>query len=98
MCLIYAQTSRPYLWSQVEPQIAVVCQSVLHKQWDLIAQAEPDLRTQAAGLAEVDQVFERECEPDWLAEVDLDVLSLVFDVGVWPQSHRAVADVSAALE
>ena len=93
-----AYTSRLYLWSQIEPQIAVVGQSVLHQQRDLIAQAEPDLRAQAAGLAEVDQVFERECEPDRFAEVDLDVLALVFNVGVWSQRNRAVADVSAALE
>ena len=74
----------PCLWSEVEPQIAVVGESVLDKEWYFVAQAELNLRTETAGLAEVDQVLERECEGDGFTQVDLHVLGLVVDVGMWP--------------
>lgn len=81
-CFSLDLMNRLYLWSKIEPQIAVVGQSVLHKKWNFVAKAESDLGTEAASLAEVDQVLEREGECDGFREVDLDVLSLVFDVGV----------------
>ena len=92
------KTDRRYLWRQIEAQEAVVGQSVLDEQRDLVAQAQSHLRAQAAGLAEVDQVLEREGERDRFAEVYLDILCLVFHVGVRAQSDRAVSDVSAAFE
>lgn len=44
------------------------------------------MAAETGGLAEVDEVLEREGEGDGLAEVDLDVLGLVVDVGVLAKS------------
>ena len=87
-----------YLGSKIEPEVAVVRQSVLDEKRHLVAQAELDLRTESTSLAEVDQVLEGEGKGDRLAEIDFDVLGFVVDVGVWAQGHRAGPDVSAAGE
>lgn len=56
------------------------------------------MTAEAASLAEIDEVLERESESDWLSKADLDVLLLVFDVGVWAQRDGTRTDVSAAGE
>lgn len=80
------QQTTTYLRSEVEPQVAVVGKTVLDKQRDLVAEAEFDVVAQTRSLAEVDQVLKGEGESDWLAQVDLDVLLVVLDVGVLAQS------------
>ena len=75
-----------YLGGQVEPEIAVVGKTVLDQQRDLVAEAELDLTAEAGSLAEVDEVLERESKSNGLGEADLDVLCLVFDVGVLAKS------------
>ena len=85
-----------YLRREIEPQIAVVGELVLNQQRHLITQAQLHLVREAASLAEVDEVLEGEREGDGLAELDVDVLRLVLDVGVRAQRDGAVADVAAA--
>ena len=46
------------LGREVEPQVAVVRQTVLNKQRNLAGQAQLDVVGQPAGLAEVDEVLE----------------------------------------
>lgn len=53
---------------------------------------------EAASLAEIDQVFERECKGDWFGEIDFDILALVFNIGVLAQRDGAGADVPRAIE
>jgi hypothetical protein len=74
-----------YLGGQVKSQVAVVLQTVLHQEGNLVGEAQLDLVGQTAGLAEVDQVLERESERDGLGEVNLNVVLGVFDVGVAAQ-------------
>ena len=87
-----------YLWCQVEPQITVVAERVFYEKWHFIAQAEPDLITETAGLAEVDKVFERESERNRFAEIDLHILCLVIDIGMRAKRNRARTDVSGAVK
>lgn len=86
------------LGCEVEPQIAVVGKTVLNEQRDLVAEAKLHAVAQSSGLAEVDQVLEGEGECDRLAEVDLDVLLVVLNVGVLAQMDRAITDVTCACE
>jgi hypothetical protein len=59
-----------YLGGEVEPQIAVVLYAILDKEWHLAGQAELDGVGQAACLAEVLKVLQRESERHGLSEVD----------------------------
>jgi hypothetical protein len=78
-----------YLGREVESQVAVVHQAVLHKQRDLAGQAELDRVRQAAGLAEVGEVFEREGEGDGLCEIDLDGVFGLLHVAALPELDGA---------
>jgi hypothetical protein len=86
------------LGCEVEPQVAVLRQGVLDKQGHLAGQAELNAVGEAAGLAEVDEVLQREGEGDGLAEVNGNVLAGLFDVGVLSQLDGAGADVTLAAE
>lgn len=88
----------PYLRGQVEPQIAAASQVVLHKQRDLVAKADLDLVGEGRGLAEVDKILEREGQRHGLAQLNLDVLLGLLDVGVAAQRDGPVADVALARE
>lgn len=74
-----------YLGSEVKSQVAVVLQTVLDEEGNLVGQAQLNVVGQTAGLAKVDQVLERECEGDGLGEVDLNVVFIVLHVGVAAQ-------------
>lgn len=87
-----------YLWCEVESQVGVVAEPVLHEKWHFIAQAQLHLPAETTSLAEVHQVLERECECDWLSEVDLNVLVWLVHICVRAQSDRAVSDITSALE
>lgn len=87
-----------HLGREVEPQVAVVRQSVLDEQRNLARQAQLDRLRQPAGLAEVDEILQGEGKGDGLAEVDLDVLTGLVDVGVLPQLDGPRANVALAAE
>lgn len=77
---------RTRLGCQVESEKAVVAQRVLHQKWDLIAEAELHRLAQAAGLAEVCEVLERESQSNGLGQVDFDIVLLLVDVCVGTKS------------
>lgn len=89
-----------YLWRQVEAQITtrLARELVRDEQRHLVRQANRDLVGETRSLAEVDEIFEGECQRDGLAELDLNVLFVVFYIGVLSQGDGAVADVAAAGE
>jgi hypothetical protein len=87
-----------YLGGQVEPEIAVVGQTVLDEQRHLVAEAKLDLTTEARSFAEVDKVLERESKGHGLSQADFNVLLLVLDVGVLAEGNGSVADVTSAGE
>lgn len=62
--------------------MAVILETVLDKQRDFVAQTQLDLRAQACRLAEVDEVFQRKRQGDWLGQMNLDILAVVIDIGV----------------
>lgn len=87
-----------YLWGKVEPQIAVVRQSVLDEQGHLARQAELDSFGQAACLAEVGKVLQGESQGHGLGEVDLDVFAGLVHTAVLPELDRARANVTLTRE
>jgi hypothetical protein len=87
-----------YLGREVEPQVAVVRQTVLDEQGNFAGQAQLDGVGQTAGLAEVCEVLQGEGKGDGLGEVDLDgVLGLVYSA-VLPELDRSRANVTLAGE
>ena len=62
-----------YLGSEVESEVAVVCQRVLDHERHVGRQAQLDSARKTTSLAEVDEVLERECERDWLRQLNVDV-------------------------
>lgn len=86
------------LGGKVEPQVAVVGEGVLDKQGNFIRQAQLDPVRKTAGLAEVDEVLEGECECYGLAHGDFDVLIRLLNVAVLTESDRSGTNVSVALE
>lgn len=55
-----------YLGGEVESEVAVVCQRVLDHERHVGGKAQLDSARKTTSLAEVDEVFERECERDGL--------------------------------
>lgn len=88
----------PYLWREIEPQVAAAGDVVLHQQRNLVGKADLDGVGEGRGLAEVDEVLEGEGQGDGLGELNVDVLLGLVDVGVAPERDGAVADVSRARE
>lgn len=87
-----------YLWRQIEAQVACACQLVLDQKRHFLRKAEPDFTRQSAGLAEVDQVLEGECEGDWFGQVDGDIVVRLLDVGMLSDSDAATPDIALARE
>lgn len=87
-----------YLGSEVESEVAVVCQGVLDHERHISRQAQLNSARKAAGLAEVDQVLEGESEGDGLTELNVDVHFVFLDIGVLAQSDGSRADVAGAAE
>lgn len=73
-------------------------QIIINQKRYLLRETQPDLGRQTRRFAEVDQVFQRECERDRFREVDGYVLFGLVDVGVLSEGHRSAADVSLARE
>jgi hypothetical protein len=73
-------------------------QTIFDQQRDLVGQAKLDLIGQTAGFAEIDKVFERECEGDGLCQVDIDVVFGLINIGVAAQVDHTRADITLALE
>jgi hypothetical protein len=78
--------------------MALSLEPVLDQERHLVGQADLDPGREIGGLAEVDQVFEREGQRDGLAQFNVDTQILLIDVGVGSQRDSAVADVAAAAE
>jgi hypothetical protein len=78
MCL--ESFRRTYLRCQVESQVAAPRQGVFHQQWHLLRQAKLDFAGETASFAEVDEIFQREGERDWLGQVDSHVLIWLVNV------------------
>lgn len=91
-------TRKTHLRREVEPQVAVRLKLVLDKQRDFAGQAQPDVVGQTTGLAEVHKVLQREGEGNGFAEIDLDVLAGLVNVGVLSQLDGARTDVALAAE
>jgi hypothetical protein len=73
---------KTYLWGQVESEITASSELILNQQRNLIGEAELDRLGQTSSFAEVDKVFQGECERDGFGEFDIDVeLGLVY-IGV----------------
>lgn len=87
---------RSHLWRQVEPQVTHTLHGVFHQQGHLVGQANLDLIRQRRGLAEVDQVFERERQGYRLAQLNLNVFLRLINILVAAQSHGAIANVASA--
>jgi hypothetical protein len=78
--------------------VAVAREVELDQQRHLVGQANLDLGRQRGRLAEVGQVLEREGQRDGLAELDLDALVGLVEIGVLPERDGSVADVALARE
>jgi hypothetical protein len=89
---------RTCLRSQVESQVTASSQSIFNQQRNLVGQAELDRLGETGSLAEVDKVFERECQGDGFGEFDFDVEVWLLDVVVASQSDCTVANVTVAGE
>lgn len=89
---------RCYLGCKIEPQVAVALEAVLDEERHLVREAQLDLIGHAACLAEVDKVFQRECEGHGLGQIDLNVVLWLLHIGVASQLNRAGANVARALE
>lgn len=87
-----------YLWREVEAEVAVAGQGVLDQQGHLVRQANLDRVGQPRSLAEVDEVLEREGQRNGLAELDLNGLLRLLDVGMLAERDRAVANVALGRE
>jgi hypothetical protein len=85
-----------YLGGEVEPQIAVVLDTVLNKQGDFARQAKLDRVGQPARLAEVRQVLQGERKGDGFGQVDFDILAGLVYAAVLPQLDGAGANVTLA--
>lgn len=73
-------------------------QAILDEQGHLITQAKLHGRGQTRGFAEVDEVFEGECEGNGFGESDVDVEIGLVNVGVGAEGYCAGADVAVAGE
>lgn len=87
-----------YLGRKIEPQIRASRNVVLDQQRHLVREADLDGAAQRARLAKVDEVLEREREGDGLAQLNLDILRGLVDIGVLAEGDAAVANVALAAE
>lgn len=87
-----------YLGREVEPQVAVVFESILDKQGHLAGQAKLDRVGQPASLAEVCEVLEREGEGNRLGHVNRDLFIRLVDAVVLPEVNGPGANVARAGE
>jgi hypothetical protein len=74
------------LWCEVESQVAATGEGVLNQERHLAGEADLDLVRQGSGLAEVDQVLEREGQRNGLGQLNVDVQIGLVNVGVASQS------------
>lgn len=86
-----------YLGGEVEPQVTA-SKTVLNKQRHLLGQVQLYRAGQVGGLAEVDEVLEREGQGDGFGERDRDVLIGLVDVRVLADGDGAVTNVTGAGE
>lgn len=95
---------RTDLGSKEETQVttgstaSATCQTIFDLERHFLGQTELDLARQSSGLAEIDEVLEREGKSDRLGKLDGDVFAGVLDVGVLADGHRAIANVTLAGE
>ena len=99
--LAFAQcrhSRRTCLRSQIESKVAASGQSVLNQQRDLIGKAELNRFGESSGFAEIDEVFEGECQGDGFGELDFDVEFRLFNIVVASKCNRSVTDITSARE
>ena len=85
-----------HLWREVEAQVAATRQVVLNQQGHFTRKADLNLIGQSSSLAEVDQVFERECKGNGLCQFNFDIEVRLLNVGVASESDGAVTNVAIA--
>lgn len=73
-------------------------EAVLDAKRHFLGQAQGDLVRQSGGLAEVDQVLEREGQSNRLAKLNGNVLLWLVDVGVLADGDGTVSNVTRAGE
>jgi len=83
-----------HFWCEIESQVTVRRQLVLHEQGYLAGQAQFYGGGQPARFAKVDQVFEGEGQGDRLRQSDLHIQLGLLDVGVGPKCDCTIADVA----
>ena len=89
---------KPYLWREIESQVAVARERILNKQGHLSGKAQLDLLGKSCGLAKVDKVLERESQRHRLRQLNLHIQIRLLHVGVAAQRHGAIANVTIARE
>jgi hypothetical protein len=85
-----------YLGCEVEPQVALILESVLDQQRHLTRKAKLDWVRQATGLAEVGQVLQREGKGDGLVHLNQDSLRLLFETRVLLEDDGTRTNVARA--
>lgn len=78
-----------YLGCEVEPQIAVLLEGVLDKEWNLVGEAKLDCSRQAARLAEVDEIFERKSKRDGFGKIDCNIVLRLVNICMASQVYGA---------
>ena len=59
-----------YLGSKEEPEVTATIQTVLDEKGNFLREAETDVARQGLGLAEVEEILDRESQGDGLGQVD----------------------------
>jgi hypothetical protein len=73
-------------------------ETVLDEQGHLLGEGEADGAGEVGSLAEVDEIFEGECEGDGFAEDNGDILLGLVDAGMLADCDGAAANVTLAGE
>lgn len=71
---------------------------VFNQEWNFVGQAKLDRLGETGSLAEVDEIFEGECQRDGFGEFDFDIHLWLLDVAVWSQSDCTVTDITSTGE
>lgn len=86
------------LGSQIESKIATPRKRVLDQKRDFVGEAQLDGLGKARRFAEVDEVFERECQGHGFGKFDFNVEIWLLYVAVASKSNGPVANVTIARE
>ena len=88
------------LGSKIEAKEAVLAtgQGVFDQERDFVGKADLDLRRQASGFGETNEVLEGEAEGDGIGEINLDVHFWPVDIGMLAQGDGAIANIATSGE